>query len=378
MKMSNLRGAYVDLAAIRHNVKVLQNLAKNSEVMAVVKADAYGHGLIPVARAARQGGATWLGTALLEEAISLRNSGDSGRILTWLGSPNDKWQECIDLGIDISVSSIEIASGVIKAAKKIGKKAKIHIKVDTGLGRNGVMPNDLADLTSLLEEATANGLVEVVAVWTHFALADAPSSPTIAKQLEVLDASFKFVESRGFKNLMKHAANSAATLTSPHTHFDLVRPGIAVYGITPGGEVGKASEFGLRPAMTLKAQAALVKDVPAGHGISYGAEYVTKQNTKIALIPLGYADGIPRIAGNKGPVLANGKKFSVAGRVCMDQFVIDIGDLDFSTGDEVILFGDPAQNEPDVEEWAKASQSIGYEIVTRLGSRVPRIYLNEI
>ncbi|MDP4746416.1 MAG: alanine racemase [Candidatus Nanopelagicales bacterium] len=376
--MSNLRGAYVDLAAIRHNVKVLQNLAKNSEVMAVVKADAYGHGLIPVARAARQGGATWLGTALLEEAISLRNSGDSGRILTWLGSPNDKWQECIDLGIDISVSSIEIASGVIKAAKKIGKKAKIHIKVDTGLGRNGVMPNDLADLTSLLEEATANGLVEVVAVWTHFALADAPSSPTIAKQLEVLDASFKFVESRGFKNLMKHAANSAATLTSPHTHFDLVRPGIAVYGITPGGEVGKASEYGLRPAMTLKAQAALVKDVPAGHGISYGAEYVTKQNTKIALIPLGYADGIPRIAGNKGPVLANGKKFSVAGRVCMDQFVIDIGDLDFSTGDEVILFGDPAQNEPDVEEWAKASQSIGYEIVTRLGSRVPRIYLNEI
>lgn len=376
--MSNLRGAYVDLAAIRDNVKVLQNLAKNSEVMAVVKADAYGHGLIPVARAARQGGATWLGTALLEEAISLRNSGDSGRILTWLGSPNDKWQECIDLGIDISVSSIEIASGVIKAAKKIGKKAKIHIKVDTGLGRNGVMPNDLADLTSLLEEATANGLVEVVAVWTHFALADAPSSPTIAKQLEVLDASFKFVESRGFKNLMKHAANSAATLTSPHTHFDLVRPGIAVYGITPGGEVGKASEFGLRPAMTLKAQAALVKDVPAGHGISYGAEYVTKQNTKIALIPLGYADGIPRIAGNKGPVLANGKKFSVAGRVCMDQFVIDIGDLDFSTGDEVILFGDPAQNEPDVEEWAKASQSIGYEIVTRLGSRVPRIYLNEI
>ena len=376
--MSNLRGAYVDLAAIRHNVKVLQNLAKNSEVMAVVKADAYGHGLVPVAKAARQGGATWLGTALLEEAISLRNSGDSGRILTWLGSPNDKWQECIDLGIDISVSSIEIASGVIKAAKKIGKKAKIHIKVDTGLGRNGVMPGDLADLTSLLEEATANGLVEVVAVWTHFALADAPSSPTIAKQLEVLDASFKFVESRGFKNLMKHAANSAATLTSPHTHFDLVRPGIAVYGITPGGEVGKASEFGLRPAMTLKAQAALVKDVPAGHGISYGAEYVTKQNTKIALIPLGYADGIPRIAGNKGPVLANGKKFSVAGRVCMDQFVIDIGDLDFSTGDEVILFGDPAQNEPDVEEWAKASQSIGYEIVTRLGSRVPRIYLNEI
>ena len=376
--MSNLRGAYVDLAAIRHNVKVLQNLAKNSEVMAVVKADAYGHGLIPVAKAARQGGATWLGTALLEEAISLRNSGDSGRILTWLGSPNDKWQECIDLGIDVSVTSIEIASEVIKAAKKIGKKAKIHIKVDTGLGRNGVMPNDLADLTSLLEEATANGLVEVVAVWTHFALADAPSSPTIAKQLEVLDASFKFVESRGFKNLMKHAANSAATLTSPHTHFDLVRPGIAVYGITPGGEVGKASEFGLRPAMTLKAQAALVKDVPAGHGISYGAEYVTKQNTKIALIPLGYADGIPRIAGNKGPVLANGKKFSVAGRVCMDQFVIDIGDLDFSTGDEVILFGDPAQNEPDVEEWAKASQSIGYEIVTRLGSRVPRIYLNEI
>ena len=376
--MSNLRGAYIDLSAIRDNVKALQELAKNSEVMAVVKADAYGHGLIPVAKAARQGGATWLGTALLEEAISLRNSGDQGRILTWLGSPKDKWQECIELNIDVSVSSIEIASEIISAAKKTGKTANLHIKVDTGLGRNGVMPTDLADLTNLLEEAKANGQVEVVAVWTHFSLADAPSSPTIAKQLEVLDESYKYVASRGFKNLMKHAANSAATLTAPNAHFDLVRPGIAVYGITPGGEVGKASEYGLRPAMSLKANAALVKDVPAGHGISYGAEYVTSNDTRVALVPLGYADGIPRIAGNKGPVLAKGKRFNVAGRVCMDQFVIDIGKLDFSTGDEVILFGDPARNEPDVEEWAKASQSIGYEIVTRIGPRVPRIYLNEI
>ena len=376
--MSNLRGAYVDLAVIRENVKVLHNLAKNSEVMAVVKADAYGHGLIPVAKAARQGGASWLGTALLEEAILLRKSGDKGRILTWLGYPQDKWEECIDLDIDVSVSSIDIASEVIAAAKKIGKTAKVHIKVDTGLGRNGVMPQDLADLTKVLEEATAIGLVEVIAVWTHFALADAPSSPTIVKQLEVLDESFKFVQSRGFKNLMKHAANSAATLTAPHTHFDLVRPGIAVYGITPGGEVGKASQYGLAPAMSLKATATLVKEVPAGHGISYGAEYVTTTDTKIALIPLGYADGIPRIAGNKGPVVAQDKKFKVAGRVCMDQFVIDIGQLDFSTGDEVVLFGDPAKNEPDVEEWAQASQSIGYEIVTRLGPRVPRIYLNEI
>lgn len=376
--MSNLRGAYIDLAAIRDNVKVLCDLARNSEVMAVVKADAYGHGLIPVSKAARQGGATWLGTALLEEAIELRKSGDKGRILTWLGSNQDRWQECVELGIDLSVSSIENVSAIINAAKVTGKTAQVHIKVDTGLGRNGVMPNDLADLTNLLEEAKASGLVEVVAVWTHFALADAPSSPTIAKQLEVLDESFKYVESRGFKNLMKHAANSAATLTAPNAHFDLVRPGIAVYGITPGGEVGKASEFGLRPAMALKAQAVVVKKVPAGHGISYGAEYVTKTDTRIALIPLGYADGIPRIAGNKGPVMAKGKEFSVAGRVCMDQFVIDIGDLDFSTGDEVILFGDPAKNEPDVEEWAKASQSIGYEIVTRLGPRVPRIYLNEI
>ena len=376
--MSNLRGAYIDLAAIRDNVKVLCDLARNSEVMAVVKADAYGHGLIPVSKAARQGGATWLGTALLEEAIELRKSGDKGRILTWLGSNQDRWQECVELGIDLSVSSIENASAIINAAKVTGKTAQVHIKVDTGLGRNGVMPNDLADLTNVLEDAKASGLVEVVAVWTHFALADAPSSPTIAKQLEVLDESYKYVASRGFKNLMKHAANSAATLTAPNAHFDLVRPGIAVYGITPGGEVGKASEFGLRPAMALKAQAVVVKKVPAGHGISYGAEYVTKTDTRIVLIPLGYADGIPRITGNKGPVMAKGKKFSVAGRVCMDQFVIDIGGLDFSTGDEVILFGDPAKNEPDVEEWAKASQSIGYEIVTRLGPRVPRIYLNEI
>mgnify|MGYP006279157251 FL=1 len=376
--MTNLRSAYVDLAAIRENVSTLQNFAKNSEVMAVVKANAYGHGLIPVSKAARQGGATWLGTALLEEAIELRNSGDKGRILTWLGSPSDKWQECIELEIDVSVCSIEIASQIINASKKSNKQAKVHIKVDTGLGRNGVMPNDLEDLVNLLEEAKSSGLIEVVAVWTHFSLADAPSSPTIKKQLEVLDESFKYVESRGFKNLMKHAANSAATLTSPHAHFDIVRPGIAVYGITPGGELGKANQYGLKPAMSLKAQVVLVKDVPAGHGISYGAEYVTKTNTKIALIPLGYADGIPRIAGNKGPVVVSGKKFKVAGRVCMDQFVIDIGDLNISAGEEVVLFGDPSKNEPDVEEWAKASQSIGYEIVTRLGPRVPKVYLNEI
>jgi len=376
--MTNLRSAYVDLAAIRENVSTLQNFAKNSEVMAVVKANAYGHGLIPVSKAARQGGATWLGTALLEEAIELRNSGDKGRILTWLGSPSDKWQECIELEIDVSVCSIEIASQIINASKKSNKQAKVHIKVDTGLGRNGVMPNDLEDLVNLLEEAKSSGLIEVVAVWTHFSLADAPSSPTIKKQLEVLDESFKYVESRGFKNLMKHAANSAATLTSPDAHFDIVRPGIAVYGITPGGELGKANEYGLKPAMSLKAQVVLVKDVPAGHGISYGAEYVTKTNTKIALIPLGYADGIPRIAGNKGPVVVSGKKFKVAGRVCMDQFVLDIGDLNISAGEEVVLFGDPSKNEPDVEEWAKASQSIGYEIVTRLGPRVPKVYLNEI
>ena len=259
--MTNLRSAYVDLAAIRENVSTLQNFAKNSEVMAVVKANAYGHGLIPVSKAARQGGATWLGTALLEEAIELRNSGDKGRILTWLGSPSDKWQECIELEIDVSVCSIEIASQIINASKKSNKQAKVHIKVDTGLGRNGVMPNDLEDLVNLLEEAKSSGLIEVVAVWTHFSLADAPSSPTIKKQLEVLDESFKYVESRGFKNLMKHAANSAATLTSPDAHFDLVRPGIAVYGITPGGELKHASEYGLRPAMSLKAQVALVKEM---------------------------------------------------------------------------------------------------------------------
>jgi alanine racemase len=376
--MSNLRGAYIDLAAIRENVTTLQKLAHNSQVMAVVKADAYGHGLIPVSKAARQGGATWLGTALLEEAITLRKSGDTGRILTWLGTNDDQWLECVELGIDVSVSSIDNASEIIGAAKQTGKTALVHLKVDTGLGRNGVMPNDLADLANVLLAAKASGLVELVAVWTHFALADAPSSPTITKQLEILDESYKYLVSVGFKDLMKHAANSAATLTAPHAHFDLVRPGIAVYGMTPGGEVGLASEYGLRPAMTLKANAALVKTMPAGHGISYGGEYVTAKETKVALIPLGYADGIPRLAGNKGPVLANGKLFKVAGRVCMDQFVIDIGELDFSAGDEVILFGDPARNEPDVELWAQASQSIGYEIITRLGPRVPRIYLNEI
>lgn len=375
--MSMMRKIVIDLSAIRDNVSVLKKLAKSPLFMAVVKADGYGHGLIQVARACRQGGADWLGTALLEESITLRENGDVGPLLCWLGYPCDQWKKCIELNIDIATTSVEHLNNIIEGAKLCNKIARIHIKVDTGLGRNGIMPNDLPALVDLLLEAKSNNLVDIIGIFQHFAIADSPSSPTIQKQIDVFKNVIIYLESRGLNNLIKHAANSAAVLTSSHAHFDMVRPGIAIYGISPGGEVGPPEQYNLRPAMSLRCQIALIKNVPYGHGISYGGDYVTSKDTRIALIPLGYADGIPRKAGALGPIIINGKKFLVAGRVCMDQFVVDIGDHEVIMGDEAILFGDPAKGEPEVEEWARAAETIGYEIVTRLGQRVPKVYINE-
>lgn len=364
----------VDLAAITANVATLAQFAPSAELMAVVKADGYGHGLLPAARAALAGGASWLGVALLEEAVALRDSGISAPILTWLWAPEDpNLVDCVAGDIDVTASAAWQIDAIVAATHATGAAARVQLKIDTGLGRNGATAADWPQLVQLARTWEERGNLRVTGVWSHFALADAPSSELNASQLEVFDWAVAVARSAGLNPHVCHIANSAATLASPRAHYDLVRPGIAVYGISPGGELGPPEQYGLVPAMTLRARLAGVKWVPAGQGVSYGHEYRTDQPTQLGLVPLGYADGIPRHAGGAGPVLAAGRVRPVAGRVCMDQFVIDLGSDPCQAGDEVVLFGRPDRGEPSAEDWARAAGTIGYEIVTRLGPRIPRI-----
>ena len=368
--------AEIDLGKLSKNVETLKKKINGPELMAVVKANAYGHGLVQSANAAKRGGADWLATALLEEAIELRDSGVSGRILTWLNTNQDRFAQCIDKDIDLGVNSLESLAGIAAAAREINKSARVHIKIDTGLGRNGVTLTDLPDLISALKKAQNSGLVNVVGAMSHFAYADEPNNSTINEQVQNFKIAVDALADANFDLEVRHLSNSAATLGLPDTYFNLVRPGVAIYGISPGPEVGEAFDHDLKPVMRLFAPIVLIKEVPAGTGVSYAHQYHTTSATKLALIPAGYADGIPRSASNKGPVLINDKRFTVSGRVCMDQFVVDIGDLDAKVGDLAILFGDPANAEPSVNEWATAAGTINYEIVTRLGPRVHRNYLN--
>jgi alanine racemase len=342
--------------------------------MAVVKADAYGHGLVPCAQAALAGGATWLATALLSEACALRDAGITAPTLAWLNTMDDRFPECVGRGIDLAVNSTETLARIVQAAEQVGKRARVHIKVDTGLSRNGVTPADLPKL--IIELLRARAHVDVVGAMSHFAYADEPRNPTIARQAALFAQAVDQLEAAGFELEVKHLSNSAATLGLPATYFNLVRPGIAIYGISPGEEVGTPQQHDLAPVMTLKSTVVLVKHVAAGTGVSYAHQYHTSSDTHLALIPVGYADGLPRAASNKGQVLLQGTRLTVAGRICMDQFVLDVGDLNVRTGDEVIIFGDPARGEPSAEEWGQAAGTIGYEIVTRLGPRVVRRHIN--
>jgi alanine racemase len=368
----------VDLAAIRDNVATLAAVASPAATLAVVKADAYGHGLVPVARAARAGGATWLGTAVLAEALALREAGVPGRVLAWLAAPGEDFAAAVAADIDVSAYAGWQLDEIAAAAPVAGRAARVHLKVDTGLGRGGVMPADWPAVVARARRLEAQGRVEVVGVWTHFAYADAPGHPTIATQLAVFDEAVEVARSAGLSPQVRHAANSAATLTLPSAHYDLVRPGLAVYGLSPIPDVAGPAQLGLRPAMTLKARVALVKDAPAGHGVSYGHTYTTPAPTRLALVPLGYADGVPRHASGRGPVRVGGRTVPLAGRVCMDQVVLDVGGLPVEPGDSAVLFGDGRGGEPTAQDWADAAGTISYEIVTRVSPRLPRRYVGEI
>lgn len=370
--------AEIDLAALRANVRSLRARAAGAAVMAVVKSDGYGHGAVPCARAAVQAGATWLGTATPEEALALRASGLTGRIMCWLWTPGGPWREAVDADLDVSVSGMWALREVTEAARGARTPARVQLKADTGLGRNGCQPGgDWAELVDEALLAEREGLVRITGLWSHFACADEPGHPSIAAQLTRFREMVAYAEGQGVRPEVRHIANSPATLTLPEAHFDLVRTGVAVYGISPSPQIGSSADLGLRPVMTLAASVALVKHVPGGHGVSYGHHYVTPGETTLGLVPVGYADGIPRHASGTGPVLVGGKWRTVAGRVAMDQFVVDLGGDEPETGTEAVLFGPGDRGEPTAEDWAQAAGTIAYEIVTRIGTRVPRVYVNE-
>ncbi|MBB5121578.1 alanine racemase [Streptomyces eurocidicus] len=369
--------ALVDLAALRANVRVLRARAPQAQLMAVVKADAYGHGAVPCARAARRAGAAWVGTATPQEALALRAAGDEGRLLCWLWTPGGPWREAIEADVDVTVSGVWAVEEIRAAARAAGRPARVQLKIDTGLGRNGCQPDDWPELIAAARAAEDEGVLRVTGVWSHFACADEPGHPSIQAQLGVFRDALAYAEGQGIEPEVRHIANSPAMLTLPETHFDLVRTGVAIYGVSPAPEIGTPQELGLRPVMTLSASLASVKRVPGGHGVSYGHHYITPGPTTLALVPVGYADGIPRAGSGTGPVLIGGKWRTAAGRVAMDQFVVDLGGDTARVGDEAVLFGPGDRGEPTAEDWARATGTIAYEVVTRISNRVPRVYVGE-
>ncbi|WP_445401756.1 alanine racemase [Streptomyces sp. LE64] len=366
--------AEIDLDALRANVRALRARAPRSALMAVVKSDGYGHGALPCARAAIEAGAEWLGTATPQEALALRAAGVGGRIMCWLWTPGDPWREAVEADLDVSVSGMWALAEVTAAAREAGRPARVHLKADTGLGRNGCLPADWPELVSAALAGEAAGDLRVVGLWSHLACADEPGHASVADQLATFRRMVAHAEGEGVRPEVRHLANSPAVLTLPDTHFDLVRTGIAMYGVSPAPELGTAAELGLRPVMTLSASLALVKRAPAGHGVSYGHRYVTGRETVLGLVPVGYGDGVPRHASGRGPVLVGGEWRRVAGRIAMDQFVVDLDGQKVQEGAEAVLFGPGDRGEPTVQDWAEAADTIAYEIVTRIGSRVPRVY----
>ena len=362
----------IDLDAIRDNVATLR-ASTTAEVMAVVKADGYGHGMIPSARAALSGGATWLGVATLGEALELRGAGLTAPVLAWLLAPGVPLYEGVAADVDLNAAGVDQLAELVDAAHRAERPARVHLKLDTGLARGGATREEWPALLEAAAKAQADGDLEVVGVWSHFACADEPGHESIDRQLAAFAEGLSRAERYGVEPRYRHIANSAATLSRPDAHYDLVRPGIAIYGLSPmpaGFET-----VPLRPAMTARARVAKTKRVPAGQGVSYGHSYVTSSETTLAQVPIGYGDGVPRHASNTGPVALAGKTRTIAGRVCMDQIVLDCGDDPVAAGDIATLFGPGDDGEPTATDWAEATGTINYEIVTRFGSaRVPRVY----
>ncbi len=369
--------AVIDLDALRANVAAVRAAVAPAEVMMVVKADAYGHGMLACAGAAREAGASWLGVAVPAEALALRAAGDTGRVFCWLYGPDEDPTALVDADVDVSVQSPAQVRAVVLAARHAGRTARIHLKIDTGLSRNGCLPEDWPALVAAARRAEHGGAVQVVAVWSHFACADEVGHPGNAAQLEVFDRAVAEARAGGLEIPIRHIAASAAALSIPESRFEMVRLGIAGYGIDPAdGSMAADAGVALTPVMTLRARFVNRKHVAAGTGVSYGFRWrAPEEGAELGLVPLGYADGIPRHGAGRLELATGGRRVYQRGSVCMDQMIVDLGPGAVEEiGDEVVLFGaaDPDGAVPSASDWARWCGTIGYEIVTRIGARVPR------
>lgn len=361
-----LREASVDVAAIAANVQHLRRMT-NSEVIAVVKADGYGHGATRSAVAALAGGATRIGVSDITEALALRRAGITAPIVAWLHAPGTSFREAAGAGIELGISSFDQLQQA-SAAASVDRPVGVHLKLETGLGRNGVAPADYGVVFAEAARLERIGKLRVIGLFSH--LSNTSAEDDRAALRVFLDAAGS-AAALGLAPALRHLAATHAAIALPETRLGCVRLGIGIYGLSPFADRSSA-DVGLRPAMTLRAAVAAVRRVDAGHGVSYGYQHRTERESTLALIPIGYADGVPRNASGRGPVWIGGKPFSVAGRVAMDQFVVDVGDHPVAVGDEAVLFGDPTLGVPSADDWARAADTINYEIVTRIGPRVPR------
>ena len=354
----------VDLEAVRHNVRRLK--PPDAELMAVVKADGYGHGDAPVARAALEAGATWLGVALVEEGLGLREAGIDAPILVLSEFPGGSEKEALAADLTPTLYTDGGVAAFAEAARSAGRKVGVHVKLDTGMHRVGLWPPEAAPRFC---RAVVDAGLELEGLWTHFASSES-DEPTTLRQLERLLSAAAAVRAEGIRPRLLHAANSAATIRYPRTHLDLVRPGAAVYGLAAGPGLAE----GLRPAMTLRSQVTLVKRLPAGERLSYGHRYELEGDAWVATVPVGYEDGYPRLLSSKADVLIRGRRHRVAGTVTMDQLLVDCGDDEVAAGDEVVLIGEQGGERITPEELAELVGTIGYEIATAISERVPREY----
>ena len=363
--------ARIDLSAIRSNLSSVREAAGEAAVLAVVKADAYGHGRAEVARALAPG-ADYLGAAQLGEALALRGEvGPGPRILTWIFAPGAPLARALRADVELSAGAFWAIDEIARAARETGTTAKVHLKVDTGMARGGFNVADVAEASRRLRALQADGLVSVVGLWSHLARADEPESGATERQIERFEQARAAARSEGIEPEILHLAASGGALWHPAARYDMVRPGIVLYGLSPNPEVATARGLGLTPAMELSASLVLERRVPAHTPISYGHTEKTEAATRLGVVPLGYGDGIPRAASGAAPVSVGGVRTRIRGRVCMDQFVVDVPEA-AAAGDTAVLFG--AGDLPSADEWAQACGTIGYEIVTRLGARVPRRY----
>jgi alanine racemase len=369
MKNSGFTYAEIDLGALSHNIAEIRRIIpKKSKFMAVVKANAYGHGVAEVAGAAVSAGVDYLGVASVWEANEIREAGISSPVLILSESDPGSADMILDGGFSQTVYSLELASALSRAAAAKNRSIKVHLKVDTGMGRVGALPSETEELLSKIKNLPG---LNVEGFFTHFAKADDGNSDYTARQLSLFKDLASKVESTGSPNLLKHAANSAAALYCSEAHLDMVRIGLAMYGLYPRRDKNKVT---LKPALSFKTEVRFKKKVPAGTLLSYGSTHKTSRETNIATLPVGYADGYSRLLSNKSHVLIKGKKFPVVGRVCMDMTLVDVGDERVEIGDEVVLIGSQGKEKVSADDIADIMGTISYEVVCGIGKRVPRIY----